>query len=109
MMNSRINHRLQILIIFLVALSLLSAGVRVPDLSRPHRPKATQRIVVESQHKSIANCLKQQNDLVSVVPTQVAPSNILSYQISDLVPPRYTSPPPPPTVGRSPPASKSRS
>ncbi|MCM0084337.1 hypothetical protein L4X63_22385 [Geomonas sp. Red32] len=105
MMTTRLNQRLQIQIIFLVALSLLMAGVHVPDLSRPHRPKATNRTVVESQQKTVANCQKQQNDVVTVEPALVAATNFFFYKISDVVPPRYASPPTPSTVGRSPPTS----
>ncbi|HJV35325.1 hypothetical protein [Geomonas sp.] len=107
MITHRIKSSPQILVVFLVALSLLSAGVRVPDLSGPHRPKATQRVVVQNHHASLYKCLKEQNDFVSVVPRLVPVRNTVSYRISDVVSPLYTSPASPCTLGRSPPAPKS--
>ena len=69
MISCPLNHiRLQVLVVFLVALGLLCAGLRVPDLARPQRPKPSQRAVVENQLKSSPDHLKLCCDLVPLVP-----------------------------------------
>jgi hypothetical protein len=106
-MNShRVNQfHPQVLVIFLVALGLLFAGVRVPEVSRPHRPKATHRVVLENHQKSFSNHLKQCADVVAVLPKRPTSSNSTSYHaLSQVVPPLYASPLFFPNSGRSPPS-----
>lgn len=105
MISRRINNfRPQVLVIFLVALGLLFAGVRVPDISRPHRPKSTHRVVLENHQKTFSDHLKQCVDVVAVLPNRPVSSNSLSYRaVSLFVPPPYASPLFFPNSGRSPP------
>ena len=96
----------QFLIILLVALGLLFAGVRVPDSSRPHRPKSSQRVVLENHHKSFPNHLKQGGDLAAVVPNPLIFSDPIPYHAeTEVVSPRYLSPLFIPNPGRAPPAA----
>jgi hypothetical protein len=98
----------QVLIIFLVALSLLFAGGRVPDLSRPHRPKPTHRVVLEIQQKNASNHLKQSGDLVAVVPNAPRLTDPVTYHsASPVFSPQYASRLSFPNSGRSPPAALS--
>jgi hypothetical protein len=95
------------LLVCLVTLTLLLAGTRVPDLSRPHRPKPSQRAVVTSQLKSAPEACKQQLDhLVAIIETAVrlAPPIVLAT----LVPPFFAANPCATSFcnsGRSPPAT----
>ena len=100
--------RPQVLLIFLVALGLLFAGVRVPDLSRPHRPKPSQRVVLEKQQKSCSAHLKICSDVVAVLPEPPVFSAPISFRAElRAVSPRYASPLFFPNAGRSPPAALS--
>jgi hypothetical protein len=100
------QFRPQALLTFLVVLGLIFAGVRVPDLSRPHQPKPTHRVVLEKPHKSASNHLKQCGDLIAVVPTPPAFSRPISYHAElHVVSPRYVSHQFFPRSGRSPPVS----
>jgi hypothetical protein len=102
------RFRPQVLIILLVALGLLFAGVRVPDISRPHRPKAIQRVVLENHHKIFSDHLKQCSDVVAIVPNSVAFSApVWFHAASPVVPPSYAAPLVFPNSGRSPPATLS--
>jgi hypothetical protein len=109
-MNRRhINHfRPQILMIFLAALGLLFAGVRVPDISRPHRSKPTIRVIVENHHKSLSHHQKQCGDVVAVLPQCPVSISPLSYGSEcHVISPWYASPLFFPNSGRSPPAALS--
>ena len=108
MITRRISRfRPQLLIVFLVALGLLVAGVRIPDLSRPHRPKPSQRVVLENHHKSLSNHLGHYGDLVAVVPPPVTFNGPVSFQAEPpVVSPPYASPLFFPNSGRSPPATR---
>lgn len=102
----RIDHRHpQIALIVLVAFSLLLAGMRVPDLSRPHRPRPLHRLVLEAKHKTLSTCLKQQSDPVTVLPDPCVSIKTITYEaVSQAVPPLCASPLSLPRTGRSPPA-----
>ena len=110
-MHSRwISHfRPQVLIILLVVLGLLCAGARVPDTSRPHRPKPSQRVVLENHHKSCPDHLKQCCDLLAVVAKPAVLSAAIWQQFaqSRTAAPLYASPLLFPRSGRSPPAALS--
>ena len=101
------RFRPQILIIFLIALSLLSAGVRVPE-SHPHRPKPTLRVVLENHHKSFPHHLNQCGDVVALLPNPPLFTNPIPYLVAcRVVSPRYVSAPCFPSSGRSPPDARS--
>ena len=102
------NIRLQVLVVFLVALGLLCAGLRVPDLSRPHRPKPSQRAVVESQLKGSPDHLKHCGDLVVLVTEPLRLSDPVSHltAATPFVPSGHANAALFPNSGRSPPASR---
>jgi len=97
------------LVTFLVVIGLLFSGVRVPDLSkslRPHRPKATNRLVWESQQKNLAKCLKpcaEQDLALTDLPSAMTAG--LHAPLSDVAPLLCAFLPVPPTPGRSPPSA----
>jgi hypothetical protein len=109
MITRHINHfRPQVLVIFLVALGLLFAGVRVPDISRPHRPKPSHRVVLENHHKVFSDHLKHCGDIVAIVPAPPRPNVPFSYIAAfPVVSPPHTSPVFFPRSGRSPPPVRS--
>jgi hypothetical protein len=106
MIPFRMNDcRPQIVVVFLVALALLLGGMRVPDFSGPHRPKASHRTVVEIQQKTVEK-LKQLTDFPTM-PSKVVVSSVAAtvYLVFlQVIPPLYASPLSPPNSGRSPPA-----
>lgn len=102
------NFRPQVLVIFLIALALLFTGMRVPDISRPHGPKPTHRVVLENYQKTFSQHLKQCVDIVAVLPSRLILSVSISYRaLSQFVPPLYASLLFSPHYGRSPPAALS--
>ncbi|WP_136523379.1 hypothetical protein [Geomonas ferrireducens] len=105
MRSDRVHYiRPQALVIFLVVLSLLSAGARVPDLSRPHRPKPLHRVTFELQQKNISSQLKQYHDLVAVLPKVVEAVAVTSYgSVVQATPTLRRSPAIIPHSGRAPP------
>ena len=109
-MISRHTHRLrpQVLIIFLIALGLVCAGARVPDLSRPHRPKPSQRVVFENQIKSSPDSCRHCGDVLAIVAKlpKLDHPVILSSAASPFVAPLYSSPLLVSNSARSPPASR---
>ena len=109
MINRHINHfRPKVLVTFLVALGLLFAGVRVPDISRPHRPKPSQRVVLENHQKSFSDNLKHCSDVVAVVSKPPRLSDSISYiATTPVVSPLYAAPSFFPNSGRSPPTARS--
>ena len=102
------RFRPQVLIILLVALGLLFAGVRVPDISRPQRPRASQRVVLENHHKTFTNQLKHCGGVVAVVPDSPAFAASLCFPaLSRAIQPSVASLLHFPNSGRSPPAKLS--
>ena len=68
MTGRRLNPiRPHVLLIFLVTFCLFWAGMRVPDISRPHRPKPSQRAVVENPLQNLQDTFKQCGDLFAVI------------------------------------------
>ncbi len=74
------QKRIYILATFIVAFCLLVAGMRVPDLTRPHRPKPSQRAVIESQVKTSQHIVNNSIDFfaIPVKPPQI--KTTLLYQ-----------------------------
>jgi len=57
--------RLGIAATIAVTFSLFVAGIRVPDISRPHRPKPSQRAVLEDQVKTSPHFVKNFDDITT--------------------------------------------
>lgn len=68
---------------FIVAFCLLVAGMRVPDLSRPHRPKPSQRAVIESQVKTSQHIVDNSIDFFAlpVKPPQIQTAFIYQTEL----------------------------
>lgn len=65
--------RPHLLVVLLVACGLLVAGMRVPDISRPHRPKPAPRAVITSHSKVAPELFKQHyHDFVVLTPSTAA-------------------------------------
>ncbi len=62
------HRRLSLAVSLAVMFCLLFAGMRVPDLSRPTRPKPNPRAVLECQTKESQNGIKKSLDIVAVLP-----------------------------------------
>lgn len=105
MRSDRVHYiRPQTLVIFLVTVALLFAGARVPDLSRPHRPKPLHRVTFELQQKNTSSQLKQYHDLVAVLPKVVESVAVTSYgAVVQATPTLRRSPAVIPHSGRAPP------
>ncbi len=63
------HRRLSLVVTLVAAFCLLFAGMRVPDPSRPHRPKPSQRAVMESQAKSPQSGVKKSLEFVAALPS----------------------------------------
>jgi hypothetical protein len=78
------NHlhrkRFSILATFIVAFCLLFAGMRVPDLTRPHRPKPKHRAVIESQVKTSQHIVNNSIDFFAIPAKPLELRTALHYQ-----------------------------
>lgn len=64
-----LGHRRHSLAVSLtVMFCLLFAGMRVPDLSRPTRPKPNPKAVLECQTKESQSSIKKSQEFVAVLP-----------------------------------------
>lgn len=99
------HKRLPIIVSLVVVFCLLIAGMRVPDISRPHRAKPKHRAVIENKTKTSQPSIKKILELVAVVPEVTEPPAplsapadfIFSYPtscISPIFPNSARSPPP---------------
>ncbi|WP_224983359.1 hypothetical protein [Geomonas agri] len=102
--NHTAHIRPRTFVIFLVTLALLCAGARVPDISRPHRPKPLHRVTFELQQKNISTQLKQHHDLVAVLPQVVECVSAPTYgAVIHAIPTLHPSSTVIPHSGRAPP------
>lgn len=62
------HKRLPLIATLVLALCLLIAGMRVPDLSRPHRAKPSHRAVIENPTKTCQLTIKKTFEMVAVIP-----------------------------------------
>ena len=68
MINDYLHQkRLSIIATFLVASCLFFTGMRVPDLARPHRPKPSQRAVIESQVKTSEHIVNKSIEFFAIM------------------------------------------
>lgn len=81
--NRRKHRYFSLLVTCVVAFCLLFTGMRVPDLTRPHRPKPSQRAIIESKIKESRQAvnksldsfaeLPQLPELQAVLPSRIRP------------------------------------
>jgi hypothetical protein len=99
------NKNLLRFVTCVAALCILFIGMRVPDLSRPHRPKPTHRAFIEKQVKPYQQGVKKHLELVAIPAKPVEPAAIvicrtrllISFQstgVSPLFPNLSRAPPP---------------
>ncbi|HZV83085.1 MAG TPA: hypothetical protein VFF53_13055 [Geobacteraceae bacterium] len=70
MINHYLGHkRLPLTLALLVAFCLLIAGMRVPDLSRPHRAKPSHRAVIENPTQTCQPSIKKTFELLALIPS----------------------------------------
>lgn len=70
--NHLLQKRFSMLTTLIVACCLLFTGMRVPDLTRPHRPKPSQRAVIESQVKAPQHSVSNAIDFFAI-PVKLPP------------------------------------
>lgn len=70
MINLCSGHKgLPAIVSLILAVCILFAGMRVPDISRPHRAKPKHRAVIENKTKTCQPSIKKAVELVALVPT----------------------------------------
>lgn len=95
-----------ILLACLITTCILIRGMRVPDISRPHRPKPTHRALLEKQVKPAQQPVKKTVDLVAIPAKPVEPCAVVSYRTHLLFAFQGTAVPPLfPNSSRAPPPS----
>ena len=79
---------------FAVAFSLLFTGMRVPDIARPHRPKPSQRAIIENQVKTSQDAVKKATDPVAVAGESASPPATIPCRVEFIsnLPPIESSP-----------------
>jgi hypothetical protein len=71
------NKNLLRLVTCAAALCILFIGMRVPDISRPHRPKPTHRAFIEKQVKPYQQEVKKQLELFAIPAEPVEPAAVV--------------------------------
>ena len=61
------QERFSLLVTFIIAFCLVIAGMRVPDLTRPHRPKPSQRAVIESDDKVSQHVVNKSVEIFAIM------------------------------------------
>jgi len=105
MINKRLHHKnLLILVTCVTAVCILFMGMRVPDISRPHRPKPTHRAFIEKQAKTCQQAVKKSVEVLAILAKPGQPRTAATYRIHPLfafqlpgVPPLF------PNLSRAPP------
>jgi hypothetical protein len=81
MINNHLHQkRFSLLVAFLTAFCLLFAGMRVPDISRPHRPKPSQRAVIESPVKASQQHVNKSTDILAIPATPAESPTAFVYR-----------------------------
>ena len=83
--NHLIHKQLTILVTFFVACSLLFIGMRVPDLTRPHRPKPSQRAVIESPVETSQQGVTKSVDLFAIMAKPAEHQTLLPLRTLSLI------------------------
>lgn len=79
-------------------------GMRVPDLSRPHRPKPSQRVFIEKQFKNCQEQVKKSIDLFALPAKFAVPRADTRYAVHLQAACNYTGLTPDfPNLSRAPP------
>lgn len=107
MIKKHFNHKsLLIITTCVTALCILLIGMRVPDISRPQRPKQTHRALIEKHVKSSQLAVKKALELFAVPAKPAAPAATVQYRPHYLLPFEVTGFPPLfPNLSRAPPCA----
>ena len=106
MIKKHFNHKsLLIITTCVTALCILLMGMRVPDISRPQRPKQPHRAFIEKHVKSSQQAVKKSQEIFSLPATPVEPAAAAQYRPHRLFASQATGFPPLfPDLSRAPPA-----
>jgi hypothetical protein len=74
------NKSVALFVPFLVALCLVLAGMRVPDIARPHRPKPSQRAVIANQVNIAAQGVHKSLDIFFTIAKPIELHATLPYR-----------------------------
>lgn len=74
------NKQLRTVITCVTVLSILFLGMRVPDISRPHRHKPTNRAVIDKQVKAPQSAVKKSVEIVAISIRPVEISSPVFYR-----------------------------
>ena len=81
MIQKNLNHKSRlILVICVTAVCILFMGMRVPDISRPHRPKPIHRAFIEKQVKTFQQAVKKSVELLAVLAKPVEQGTAAPYR-----------------------------
>lgn len=106
MIKNSLAHK-QALILFacLTAVCILFLGMRVPDFSRPQRPKPTHRAFIEKQVKQSQQAVKKTLEFVAIPAEPAEPAALLTIRTQRLFSFQATDFPPLfPNLSRAPPS-----
>lgn len=81
MINRTFQHNgIFLLFTLAVACCLLFTGMRVPDFGHPHRPKSSQRAVLENQAKTTHQAVKKSLEVFDITAKAAVPGTPLPYR-----------------------------
>lgn len=81
MIDNHLHRKLfSILAAFIVAFCLLFAGMRVPDLARPYRPKPNQKAVIETEVKASQYIVNNSIDFFAIPEKSAKLQTVIAYQ-----------------------------
>ena len=105
MIKKHFNQKsLLIITTCVTALCILLMGMRVPDISRPQRPKQPHRAFIEKHVKSSQQAVKKALELLAIPAKPVEPAAMVQYRPHYLLPFEVTGFPPLfPNLSRAPP------
>lgn len=106
MIKTQLNKKsLLIIATCVTAVCILFLGMRVPDISRPQRPKQSHRAFIEKQVKTSQHVVKKTVEFFAVPARAAEPSVAVRYRTHRLLSFKaVTLPPLFPNLSRAPPA-----
>ena len=74
------QERFSLLVTCIVAFCLVIAGMRVPDIARPHRPKPSHRAVIESDDKVAQHIVNKSIEIIAIMAISTELRTMLAYR-----------------------------
>lgn len=85
MIKETLRHRtLPLLVTCVTLVAIVFMGMRVPDLSRPHRPKPIHRACIEKQAKPAHEAIKKIQQFLALIPAAVQAPVVIPYRAVDI-------------------------